>query len=343
MTDRPAELRSLRREDMRHGLQLVAADGIAYLLAAALALPESFWAVMSALIVVRSTAGSSFGVGWNRVRGTVAGTLLGLGGVWLRHHGVDAAMGTLAIVAVLAYFSALTPALRSAPIGALIVLTSADAVGHSALGVALLRVAEIAIGVGAGIVVSLVGLGARAHARFDAACAAVLRRTAAQVRRDLGVVASGTDEREAAVAELRLALRELAILGMSADREARLFAFGASGRPAGTEERSRKARLVARIAHDAGSFGRLAEFTDAEGSAPAWAAFGSSVGEALEIAARRLEDRADGESAGLRVFLKGEAPGGADASVRRWAVPAARLLARDLARLTARAEPVRAA
>src|ERR1700709_1050978 len=117
----------------RHGLQLAAAVVISYLASAAFGLPEGFWAVMSTLIVVRPDTGATIGAGWDRVRGTGLGPRCGWLGVWMRHLGIGVPEATLTIVALLAFASAGVPILRSAPITALIILSSGGIAGHSAV------------------------------------------------------------------------------------------------------------------------------------------------------------------------------------------------------------------
>lgn len=201
----------------RHGLQLATAVVIAYLVSVLLGLPEGFWAVMSALIVLRPNTGATLGAGWDRVKGTVVGTLFGLGGVWLRHLGLGTTDATLAVVAVLAFGSAVVPGLRSAPIAALIVLSGGGIAGHSAWGVAGLRVAEITIGVVTGLSVSLLSRRALAAARFDRDCAALLRRLALRLKP--APADSPAEDGETAATALRAALRGLAVLAADADRK----------------------------------------------------------------------------------------------------------------------------
>lgn len=263
------------RPEARHGGQLVAAVLLSYGASAAMGLPESLWAVMSAVIVVRPTIGSSLGVGWQRVQGTVLGALLALVGVWLRQHGMNGPLAMLGVVGALAYGSAMLPALRSAPIAALIVLGGAAVAEHSALQIALLRVLEISVGVGVGLLISLTDGSARAAARFDAECGAILRRLAD----DTGMLVAGdirpSAKREAASDAARAALRELAVLAEGADRELRWRRFWGR-RTAATSLKSEAdaassaaetqptrphrtaARLLARLSHDVALFGRLA-------------------------------------------------------------------------------------
>jgi uncharacterized membrane protein YgaE (UPF0421/DUF939 family) len=243
---------------VRHGLQLAVAVIVSYLASAAVGLPEGFWAVMSTLIVVRPDTGATIGAGWDRVRGTVLGTACGLLGVWMRHLGIGVPEATLTIVALLAFASAGVPILRSAPITALIILSSGGIAGHSAVQVAGLRVAEIAIGVVVGLVVSVVVPAARAHARFNAECAAVLRLIAAQVDRSMRHAAIGAAEKEASATQMRAELRKLAMLADSADLEHRLFRRKAKDSDAATEPRHRKvAQLITRLNQDASLLGRV--------------------------------------------------------------------------------------
>lgn len=310
----------------RHGLQLAAAVVLSYLASAALHLPESFWAVMSALIVMRPTAGSTLGAGWDRVRGTLAGTGLGLAGVWLQHHtGLGSTAATLGSVALLALGSAWIASMRSAPIAALIVLSSSGIAGHPALEVAGLRLVEMAIGVATGLAISMLGLASRTQARFDAACASVLRRIAADVQRDLGPAPLTPEEKEAAAGAARLALRELAVMAVGADREAKLWRRLRRKVQVGADDCARTARLVARIAHDTALFARLAESAPLARDDAAWPALGQAAGRALESSAESLAAGAPPDLAALRRF----APASPSSPIP-WIAPAARLLMQDL-------------
>jgi len=153
-------------EKRHHGLQLAGAVILAYATSRLVGLPEHFWAVMSALIVMRPNSGGTLDAGWDRARATVVGVMSGLFGVWLQQIGVNVIASTLAIVAMLSFASAASPALRSAPIAALIILAAGDLPGHSALQAAVLRVVQIAIGIGVAMGVALVSSRYRAPARF---------------------------------------------------------------------------------------------------------------------------------------------------------------------------------
>ena len=135
-------------EIRRGGAQIAAAVVLAYCVSWAAGLPEQLWAVMSALLVMRSNAASTFDAGLDRVRSTLLGALCGLLGVCAANLGVGAAASTLVVVAALGYLSAAAPSTRGAPVAALIVLSSAALAGHGAPQAAALRVVQILLGVG---------------------------------------------------------------------------------------------------------------------------------------------------------------------------------------------------
>ncbi len=139
----------------RHGPPLAAAVWLAYLVSAALRLPEPVWAVTTVLIVMRPGAAATLVAGWQRVAGSVAGALCGLlGGVAL-HFGAPALPTTLAVVSALAFCGATSPTWRSAPIAAMIVLGAGELAGHSPVWAAVLRLAQVALGIAVAMAVSL--------------------------------------------------------------------------------------------------------------------------------------------------------------------------------------------
>ena len=284
---------------------------LAFGVSAALRLPEGFWAVMSALIVVRPSAGSSLNAGWDRMRGALAGTVLGLAGVGLRHatSGSELASGLvpLVLVTLLAFGAGLTPALRSAPISALIIVTSGGIPGHTAGQVALLRALEIAIGVGAALLVALLDARSRATDRFRFAVAEQLRAMAATLpidptqRPDPAAPAAAAESRRAAI-------RELVILAGSADHETRWLRLrrSATGGPRQPDRHRSSALLVARTGSDIALFERVRQLAGSRGqrSAPASARQFTHDEEAAAIesaAAARLIALADSLEAGRSI------------------------------------------
>ena len=302
-----------------HAAQLAIAVVVSWSVSAACGLPENLWAVMSALIVLRPTAGSTLGAGWDRVRGTLVGTAVGLAGVWIGHGTTT----ILAIVAILAFASALVPALRSAPIAALIVLSSAGIPGHSAVDVAELRAVEIAIGVATGVLVSLFAFAVHARDAFDRAAAAWLRAAV-----------------DADAESSRTRLRALAVLAVGADREAVLMrwlgrerptvsgfaALSPTYAPSSGADRIRQARLLARTGADLNALWRALDADPVPADAARRRAVNKAVADALAATAPTFETDALDRAALRGLKALADEP-------RAWLAPHARLLLQDLAAL----------
>jgi uncharacterized membrane protein YccC len=318
--------------DWRHGMQLAAAVIAAYACSAALRLPEGLWAVMSALIVLRPTASATAGAGWDRVRGTLAGTAIALLAVAVLHADRSTPLLLLAVVLATAVCAGLYPSLRSAPVSALIVLSAAADPAHPVLQLALLRSAEIALGVAVGLAVSWALPVMSSRRRFQARCALVLREIAGEVQRGLAPSPAAGQEKSL----LRHELRALAVLAVNADHEARLAGFLRRRRPeaADSDRHQRIAQLLARTAHDAALFARIADPAIAPKADEAAAR--SALCDRITAALRSVADAMDGRlaagapEAGRRVreLLPAETE-----PALPWALAPAKLLMRDLAGL----------
>lgn len=137
--------------------------------------------------------------------------------------------------------------------------------------------------------------------------------------------------------------RALAILAMAADREEQIIARWHRARgvvqDAPPSRRDgphlRRARLLARIAHDTDSFARLAQAFSHDAPVQAWAALGERVGVALDSAAASLEGGAPATFDGLRDYLHAEDADAPDLQVRRFALATVRLVIQDLSALAA--------
>jgi hypothetical protein len=330
---------SLSEENLRYGGQLAASCVVAYSIPWALSLPEGFWAVMSALIIMRPRTGATLGEGWNRFKGALAGTLFGLFGVWMHSLGLATSATTLAVIAVLAFIAGLAPALRAAPITALIILSSGGIPGHGPWQVAGLRIAEIAIGIGAGLLVSWLTPHSRSAAHFEESVALLLADVAEEAGRAMRGEALAGEAKEEASRTLRTRVGRLIKLGESADTESRFNVH--KNEPVGEiqEERGketkvarryqRQARLVARIVQDAALFGRIYEITPGEQSAALWPRVAGVVAEALVAVTKENREEARAALKKLGVCLAGDADEKteAEASVRLLQGPVGLLLA----------------
>jgi uncharacterized membrane protein YgaE (UPF0421/DUF939 family) len=296
-----------KEENLRYGAQLAAAVIVAYLIPYFLSLPEGFWAVMSALIIMRARTGSTLDEGWGRFKGALTGTLFGLLGVWLHTMGLVTVFATLAVIAVLAFIAGLAPALRSAPITALIILSSGGIAGHGPWQVAGLRILEIVIGIGAGLLVTWLTPSARSAVHFHASVAQLLRDVALQTARSMSGAAPGAEEKEKAGKDMRTRLGRLALLAASADTERR-FARGKSDAEGGFDEHQfrRHAKLVSRTVQDAALFGRIYDALPEQQSHAIWPRLAAMVGAALNAAAEGDAEAARNALQNLAHALKDE-------------------------------------
>jgi len=133
---------------------------LAYLVASLQHMPETYWPVMSAVIVARGGAKGAGGSATDRLVGTLAGAAVGLAASFLHHFGLpDWALLFLAM-APMAFLSADNTAFRAAPMAAMIVLsaTASGKMGWFGLGVAGLRVLDVGLGTVVALFVSYVVL-----------------------------------------------------------------------------------------------------------------------------------------------------------------------------------------
>jgi hypothetical protein len=256
--------------------------------------------------------------------------------------GLVTGVTTLAVIAVLAFIAGLAPALRAAPITALIILSSGGIPGHGPWQVAGLRIAEIAIGICAGLLVSWLTPSARSAAHFDESVAQLLADVAEDARRAMhGETLSG-EAKEEASRTMRTRVGRLIKLGESADTESRFSPKntrknmrksepaqdpqGEGGNaPKVAARYERQARLVARIVQDAALFGRIYDIAPEEQSAPLWPRIATVVEEALAGATKENVEEARAALKKLGGCLSGETE--AEASVRLLQGPVGLLLA----------------
>lgn len=145
---------------LRFAARITIAAMAAYLIAAALNLPESLWAVITALIVVQMSVGGTIGAGLDRLVGTLAGALVG--GAAATAHAVWPVLpvGLLLMVSIapLSLFVVKRPSYRVAPVTAALMLLLVHTQSTEPLTIAFDRVFEIAIGCFIGVAVSLLVL-----------------------------------------------------------------------------------------------------------------------------------------------------------------------------------------
>jgi uncharacterized membrane protein YccC len=210
---------------MRLALRVTIAAGVAFLIARLFQLPQGFWAVITAVIVMQASVGGSLKAATDRFAGTLAGAIVGAAvAVSVPHASTPTLfLAVVAATAPLAFLAALKPSFRVAPVTALIMLLPSGAAIPDPWEAALYRVIEIGIGNVVGIVVALLVLPARAHrqARETAAAIADLNADLLSVLFDPGLSGDGRVGAAAIHARIRAALKQLETAADEASRERR--------------------------------------------------------------------------------------------------------------------------
>jgi uncharacterized membrane protein YccC len=198
------------REDWPDALRMLLATVLAAIISTALRLPETYWAVLSAIIVSRPNAGGSARAGASRLLGTVFGSAVAMAVIVARTWHVPEILLLAAAMVPLSLLVTAFEEYRTAPVAAIIILSSGSAL-LSPLHLALLRLAEITIGSATSTLIGASVLRTRGHGR-------VLRMGASIVTRIGTVLESSFEEPrvdarlDAAHDDIRRDLRELGVL-----------------------------------------------------------------------------------------------------------------------------------
>lgn len=197
----------LLRANRLHAIRMLLGALLAFVVSQLLHLPEPYWAVITVMIVARPDVASAAEAGAHRLAGTLLGSTAGIAAAVARHHGIPDLLALAGMLALIAPFAATWAEFRAAPMAALIV-SSTGPHGAAPIAVALLRLAEIGVGIVAGIVVN------RALRRFEATdadahtLAAVLGRLRVLLGSAFGMNAAPSRKESDA---LRLGLRALTL------------------------------------------------------------------------------------------------------------------------------------
>jgi uncharacterized membrane protein YccC len=180
---------------LRLCFRMTVAGLLAYVLAEFFALPQGYWAVFSAIIVMQASVGGSVKATIDRVIGTIGGAVAGGAvGYLVPHHSVFS-LGVALVIALapLTLVAALWPNYRIAPLTAVIVLLTPGAQQLGPVDSAIFRIVEITLGSFVGLGVSLVLLPARAHGLVISTAARALSLLADLLGDWLAVLAGGRD------------------------------------------------------------------------------------------------------------------------------------------------------
>ncbi len=167
-----------RRLEIRHGMRITAAGLASYATAEWLNLPQGYWAVFTAVLVVQGSVGGSWKAAIDRLAGTLLGAVYGAVVAVLIPHTDPIALGVALTISLipLSLLAAFNPAYRVAPITAIILLLGSTGVSEGPIRAAMLRTLEVALGSIWGMVVSVFLLPARAHILLGQAADKVLKK-----------------------------------------------------------------------------------------------------------------------------------------------------------------------
>jgi uncharacterized membrane protein YccC len=297
------------RPELRLSLRTVVAGLLAFAIAELLALPQGYWSVFTAVLVVQASLGGSLKATIDRLLGTLGGAVCAAIVSSFIPHSESLALGlALAVVlAPLALLAALRPSFRVAPITGVIILLGSTNAQMRPLTSAIDRVIEITIGCLVGLAVSLLVLPARAHGLVAGAAARTLGLLSAM----LATLLEGAGK----------PLDPVAVQRLNDDIRARFTTLEAAAEEARRERRSHLTdaadpvpllRTLRRVRHDLVMIGRAV----AQPLAPAAAgrlgpplaalsavAVGFLHGVAEALSARRLPPSFDGVTAAFEVYV----------------------------------------
>lgn len=166
---------TLRRPALRYAVRVMVAGFLAYSVAISLALPQGFWAVITAIVVMQSTVGASLKAALDRLTGTLLGAAVGFCVSILHFQGYAAGIALALALLPVAYAASINPSFRVAPVTTAIMLIGTGNVSLDPVAAAVDRVLEIGVGSVIGLLVALVVLPARAERALALQLAELLR------------------------------------------------------------------------------------------------------------------------------------------------------------------------
>lgn len=244
-----------RAAELRHALRVAIAVVAAFAVVKLLGLPQGWWAVITALLVVQTSVGGSLKAAVDRLWGTIAGALYGALVAIAIPHDTNPGLGLAIAVAILplAFLAAVNTMFRVAPVTALIVLLPIYGHAGAPWVSALDRVFEIVIGSIVALAVTFVILPARAHNQLREAAARVARLNADLMDLLMDVLMNEQDRQGAPAihTKIRAALKQTEAAAEEAGRERRM-------RVSDERDPEPVVRTLYRVRHDLVMVGRAA-------------------------------------------------------------------------------------
>jgi len=224
--ERAVERMGARSAEGKLALRVTIAAALAYAVTRIFDLPQGYWAVITAVVVVQASVGGSLKAAVERFSGTLAGAVYGGLVAAVMPHGSDLSLGLAIVAAVfpLALLAAVRLAFRVAPITSLIMLLPPTGQAIGPLASALDRVMEITLGNVVGVAVSLLVLPARAHTLMTEAAAKAVSLNAGLLSAFIEELTAGPKGRTALQTlhpQIRSALKKAEAAAEEAARERR--------------------------------------------------------------------------------------------------------------------------
>jgi uncharacterized membrane protein YccC len=168
-----------RHAEFRHAIRVSVAVGVTFAIGELFHMPQAYWAVFTAVIVVQTSVGATITAAMERLAGTVVGGLIGAAAAYIQAKTVLAEGLTLSIaIAVAAFAASVRPSLRVAPVTAAIVLIGGITAKMDPLEAAAWRVVEIVLGSAIGVAATLLIFPARARKAVTERTARVMTQLA---------------------------------------------------------------------------------------------------------------------------------------------------------------------
>lgn len=169
----------VRRLGLRHALRTAAAAVATEVVVTALALPQGYWAVITAVIVMQANLGGSIWASWTRLAGTAVGATIGaLAAHFLGQTTLSVGLAVFVTLAICTAIRRLRESTRVGGITTVIVILA----GHPGVSAATLgfdRFLEISVGIVTALAVSILVLPSRASKALDYGLATIFEDLAA--------------------------------------------------------------------------------------------------------------------------------------------------------------------
>jgi len=280
MNQEPARIAGWLRGNvsaLRFAVRVVVAGVAAFAIASLLALPQGFWAVVTAVIVVQASLGASLKASLDRLIGTIGGAVFGgLCAYFIPHADpIGMAVALAVALAPLGVIAAIDGRFRIAPVTAAILILVPSATGAGPLVVTGQRILEIAIGGAVAVVVSLLVLPSRAHGVLAASTNRLLGLLADLMPLLLGDLTAAPD-RPSILARQAAIRRALAALDGAADEARRERRVHLTDDP----DPDPVVRTATRVRHDVSMIGRALATPLSEPFATRLGPAAAAVGEA---------------------------------------------------------------